>query len=165
MFSLFHFRIYRSIPHSHLMSLLNQSSLQVSLSQCATPSSLSCLSFSLYPFFCFVSCLSFRTCPQSSPDILSLFLITSYSYSDWLRAGRLRSRSSSPDRVKNLLFSTASRPALGSTQPPLQWVPTVLSSWVKRPGHEADHSLPISAEVRKCVSIYPLSHMPSWYSA
>jgi hypothetical protein len=35
--------------------------------------------------------------------------------SDWLRAGR-----SSPGRVKNFLFS---RPALGSTQPPIQWVP------------------------------------------
>jgi hypothetical protein len=47
-------------------------------------------------------------------------------YSDWLRAGRLRGRSSSPGKVKNFLFSASFRPALGSTQPPLQWE--------KRPG-------------------------------
>jgi hypothetical protein len=28
-----------------------------------------------------------------------------------------------PDRVKNFLFSTPCRPALGPTQPPIQWVP------------------------------------------
>jgi hypothetical protein len=45
--------------------------------------------------------------------------------------------------VKNILF-TSSRPALGSTQPPIQW------EWgVKRPGHEADHSPPANAEVKK----------------
>jgi hypothetical protein len=40
-----------------------------------------------------------------------------------LRAGRLRGRGSSPGRVKNFHFSMSSRPALGSTQPPIQWVP------------------------------------------
>jgi hypothetical protein len=34
-----------------------------------------------------------------------------------------RGRSSSPGRVKNFLFSKSSRPALRSTQPPIQWVP------------------------------------------
>jgi hypothetical protein len=42
-------------------------------------------------------------------------------------------------RVKNFLFSTASIPALRSTEPPIQWVP----------GREADHSPPASAEVKK----------------
>jgi hypothetical protein len=42
---------------------------------------------------------------------------------DRLRAGRPRGRSSSPGKVKNFLFSTLPRPALGSTQPPIQWVP------------------------------------------
>jgi hypothetical protein len=41
-------------------------------------------------------------------------------YSDWLRAGRLRGRGSSPGRVKNFRFSMSSKPALGSTQPPIQ---------------------------------------------
>jgi hypothetical protein len=46
------------------------------------------------------------------------------------------------------LFTTASRTALGPTQPPIQWVPGVLSVGVKRPGREADHSPPSSAEVK-----------------
>jgi hypothetical protein len=44
--------------------------------------------------------------------------------------------------------TTASRTALGSTQPPIQWVPGALSLGVKRPGREADHSPPSSAEVK-----------------
>jgi hypothetical protein len=35
------------------------------------------------------------------------------------------------------LFITASRTALGPTQPPIQWIPGALSLGVKRPGHEA----------------------------
>jgi hypothetical protein len=63
--------------------------------------------------------------------------------------GNRGGRSSSPGRVKNFLFSTSSTPALGPTQPPIQWVRRALSSGVKRPGREADHSPPISAEVKK----------------
>jgi hypothetical protein len=36
---------------------------------------------------------------------------------------------------------------------------------VKRPGREADHSPPASAGVKKCGSIHPLPHTPSWGSA
>jgi hypothetical protein len=39
-----------------------------------------------------------------------------------LWAGRLRCRSLSPGGIKNFLFCTSSRPALGLTQPPVQWV-------------------------------------------
>jgi hypothetical protein len=46
-------------------------------------------------------------------------------------------------------FSTSSRPALGSTQPLIQWVPGALSTGVKRQGREADHSPPASDEVKK----------------
>jgi hypothetical protein len=69
--------------------------------------------------------------------------------SDWLRAGRSSGPSLSPGRVKNFLFSTSSGLALGSTQPPIQWVPGALSPREKRPGREADHSLPASAEAKK----------------
>jgi hypothetical protein len=46
------------------------------------------------------------------------------------------------------LFATVSRPVLGPTKPPIQWVPGALSPGVKEQGHEADHSLPSSAEVK-----------------
>jgi hypothetical protein len=42
-----------------------------------------------------------------------------------------------------------SRPTLGPTQPPIQWLPEALSSGVKRQGREADHSPPVSVEVKK----------------
>jgi hypothetical protein len=70
-------------------------------------------------------------------------------YRDWLWPGRPTGRSSSSSRVKNFLFSTSSRPALGSTQPPIQRVSGALSPGVKRPGREAGHSPPASAEVKK----------------
>jgi hypothetical protein len=46
-------------------------------------------------------------------------------------------------------LASVSRLALGPTQPPVQWVPGVLSPGVKaRPGRDADHSPPSSAEVK-----------------
>jgi hypothetical protein len=38
---------------------------------------------------------------------------------------------------------------MGFAQPPIQWVPRAPSPEVKRPGNEADHSPPASAEVKK----------------
>jgi hypothetical protein len=65
-----------------------------------------------------------------------------------------------------LLFTTASRPALGSTQLPIQRVPGVLPLGVKRPGCEDDHSPPSSAEVKECVELYLHSpNTPSWRGA
>jgi hypothetical protein len=57
------------------------------------------------------------------------------------------------------LFTTVSRMALESTQPPIQWVLGDFSLGVKRPGREADHSPPSSAEVKKAwsyTSILPI---------
>jgi hypothetical protein len=51
-----------------------------------------------------------------------------------------------------VLFTTASRTALEPTQPSIQCVPGALSLGIKRPGREADHSPPSSAEVKECVS-------------
>jgi hypothetical protein len=42
-----------------------------------------------------------------------------------------------PGRGKIILYSTESRPTLGSTQPPVQWLPRVLPG-SNRPGHVAD---------------------------
>jgi hypothetical protein len=64
------------------------------------------------------------------------------------------------------LLTTTSRPVVGPAQPPIQWVPEALSLGVKRPGCEADHSHPSSAEVKECVEIYLHSpNMPSWRGA
>jgi hypothetical protein len=61
-------------------------------------------------------------------------------YGDWLRAGWPRSRSSSPGKVKNFPFATASRPVLGPTQPPIHWVLVFISPGINRPGNEAGRS-------------------------
>jgi hypothetical protein len=50
--------------------------------------------------------------------------------------------------IGNVLFTTASRPVLGPTHPPIQLMPRTLYLGVKRPGREADHSPPSSAEVK-----------------
>jgi hypothetical protein len=47
------------------------------------------------------------------------------------------------------LFTIASRPALGPTQPPIQWALKALSLGIKQPGREADHSHASSAEVKE----------------
>jgi hypothetical protein len=78
--------------------------------------------------------------------------------SDWLRAGRQKGRSSSPGRGEIFLFPVSSRPVLGPTQPPILWVTGAFSPQVKRPGREADYSLPTSAEVKNtwiCTSTPP----------
>jgi hypothetical protein len=47
------------------------------------------------------------------------------------------------------LFTTASRTSLGPTQPPIQRVSGTVSLGIKRPGREADHSPPSTAEVKE----------------
>jgi hypothetical protein len=53
----------------------------------------------------------------------------------------------------NFLFTTASILVLGLTQSLVQWVAGAIPLGVKRPGLEADHSPPSSAEAKKCVEI------------
>jgi hypothetical protein len=49
---------------------------------------------------------------------------------------------------------------------PIQWVQEDLSLGVKRPGREADHSPPSTAEVKEWVELYLHSlNMPSWCGA
>jgi hypothetical protein len=52
------------------------------------------------------------------------------------------------------LFSTASRPALGPTQPSIQWILGVLAG-LKRSKRDADHSLPFNIEVKKMCGAVP----------
>jgi hypothetical protein len=65
----------------------------------------------------------------------------------------LNDRGSIPSRGRDsFLFATASRSSLGSTQPTVCLVPGALSVGVKRPGREADHLPPSSAEVKNALS-------------
>jgi hypothetical protein len=84
----------------------------------------------------------YRTsCIHSLLFVVHFNSVDSTSNSNWLRAGRPKGQSSSPGRVNNFLFSTASRPALGHTHFPIQWVSGVISLEAKRPGREADNLL------------------------
>jgi hypothetical protein len=62
----------------------------------------------------------------------------------------LGNRGSIPGRGNDgiFLFAITSTPALGLTQPPNKWLAGALSSGVKRPGREADHSSPSSPDVK-----------------
>jgi hypothetical protein len=76
---------------------------------------------------------------------------------------RLDGRGSIPGMAILFLITTASRPALGTTQPPIQWVSGALSPGVKQLKREAYHSPSSSAQVKK--RIPPLPHTSSWHSA
>jgi hypothetical protein len=62
--------------------------------------------------------------------------------------------------VGSRIFSTSCRPALGSIQPRVQGTPGALSRGVKL----TTHLQPVPRS-RKCGSIHPLPHTPSWHSA
>jgi hypothetical protein len=64
-----------------------------------------------------------------------------------------------------VLFSTASRLAVGSIQPPIQWILGALSLVKKQPGREADYSPPSTAEVKNDGPIPSLPHTSSWGGA
>jgi hypothetical protein len=83
------------------------------------------------------------------------------SQSLYLRAGRVVVRF--PAEVKIFLF-TAFRPTLGP-HPASCPMGTPVSSGVRRPGCEADHSLPSSAEVKNGGAVPPVPHMSSWRGA
>jgi hypothetical protein len=84
---------------------------------------------------------------------------TTYGIATGLRAGRPEFNSRQGQEI--FLYATASKPALGPTQPPIQWVPGALSE-VKRPEREADRSPSSSAEVKNGGAIPPLPHTSSW---
>jgi hypothetical protein len=53
-----------------------------------------------------------------------------------------------PGKGKIFIFPVMSRPTLEPIQPPSQWLPVALSSGLKRPGREADHSPPSRAKIK-----------------
>lgn len=59
------------------------------------------------------------------------------------------------------LYSTASKPNLGTTQPPIQRVPGCLTLGIKQPGSEAGRSPPCTAEVKNAGTISALP-LPLW---
>jgi hypothetical protein len=68
-------------------------------------------------------------------------------------------------RGLGIFLFTASRTALGPTQPPIQWVPESLPLGVKRPGREADYLPPSSGEVKNTWRYTSTPSTPSWRGA
>jgi hypothetical protein len=70
-------------------------------------------------------------------------------------------RGSIPGKGKRFCLLHSSKPTLGPTQCPVQWVPGALSPGVNWPWREADHSPPSSDEVKNSGTILPLAAMCS----
>jgi hypothetical protein len=84
------------------------------------------------------------------------YFIQLSGYSAGLRAGLLRIRV--PVRDGNFSLTLMSRPALGLTQPPIQWVAGVISrggGGVMRPRLEADYSPASSTKVKNAWNYIP----------
>jgi len=83
-------------------------------------------------------------------QLIPILIIRTYFLTGWTTGVRFLA-----EPVKGfLLFTIASRLAVGLTQPPIQCVPGALSLGMKRPRRESDHSPPSIAEVKMCVSNY-----------
>jgi hypothetical protein len=74
-------------------------------------------------------------------------------------------RSSSPGGVNNFHFSTSSRPALGSTKPPIQWVRGALSPGLSGRDVKLTTHLQLVERSWKRGSTHPLPYTPSWRCA
>jgi hypothetical protein len=107
--------------------------------------------------------LAFRTIVHR--DVIFVLFTNQYCKtrsrdSDWLQARWPRVRSSSPGRVKNFLFSTSSRTGLG----PPNLFSNGYREWSGR-GVKLTTHLQLLPRSRKCGSVHPLSHAPSWRCA
>jgi hypothetical protein len=92
------------------------------------------MNFMLRPVHLMMTNISAKTCHPLCNDYNKLS-----RYSDSLQAGQPWFHSLQGQEI--FIISTAYRMALGPTQPPIQWVPKVISSGVKGPGHEANQLL------------------------
>jgi hypothetical protein len=81
-----------------------------------------------------------------------------------LWAGGPTNLGSIPSRERDFIFSTTHTPILGPTEP-IQWIPWVSSSGVKRPGHKIHHSCTYSADVKNAWSYTstPSYVFMTWY--
>ena len=61
----------------------------------------------------------------------------------------------SAGEVTNFMFTTASGPILGLSQPPMRSLPGAVSTSVKWREREADDSLPYNSNIRKAWSYFP----------
>jgi hypothetical protein len=68
-------------------------------------------------------------------------------------------------RTRGFSQLTASKPALGPTQTPIQWAQGALSPGVKLPGHEAHHSPSTSADIKNGGALPALTYTYSWRCA
>jgi hypothetical protein len=83
----------------------------------------------------------------STPSHSLVPIMISWLYNAWNVTGYMTS--SSPGRIKNFLFFTRSKSALGSTEPPIEGVSGGSLLEGKAAGREADHTPPAGAEVKK----------------
>jgi hypothetical protein len=89
---------------------------------------------------------------------MTLYQLLQRRASGWMTGTRF------PAGAKIFLFSTASRPGLGPTQTQTQYRDLFLRG-VKRPGPDADHSAPSSAEVENGRAMPRQLHKSSWRGA
>jgi hypothetical protein len=125
------------------------------------------LLFVLYALPIRPSLILFDITTDTKRSVQNIILWTDYFDKIYSRIGSrystgLDGQGSIPGSAIFLLFFTASRPALGPTQPPVQWVLGAISPGVKRTGRETDHPPTSTAEFKNGGDVPPLPHMSSW---
>jgi hypothetical protein len=98
-------------------------------------------------------------CSLKAQDSLILLLPLKVKATGWTIGVRF------PVGVGNSLLTTASRPALGLTQPPTQSAPGVPSPGIKRPGRETDNLPHLAPRLIMRGAIPPLPNTSPWHGA
>jgi hypothetical protein len=86
-------------------------------------------------------------------EVQNIFMISLFAPSQQIQSNSAwKTGIRHPAGAGIFLFATASKPALGLTQPPIQRVPGALFPEVRRPRRETGHSSSTSAEGKKAWS-------------